>query len=471
MVRRVGGVVTRTVAVDRIVDAPPGTAVLVVAPAGYGKSTMVDAVRAALPGAAFVGLARQHDDGNRFTADLLRAVGAGELIETCPSIDTPAFVDLVVGALERPGGPQLVILDDVHEVTNPLVLEALAALVWRLRTGRMLLLSRRPPPIGAARLKVRRKLIEITDAGLALTSAEARNLVAEVSGRSDLSEAVDAEIERLRGWPAGLVLLGLALTRGENSMSELNLRTDLRDFIHSEVLSGLSADLREFLLELSIIGTFDAALATTASGRSNAADLLAELIARRLFVEYDRVHDGWMRFHDMFADVLRSEARALGVPRWQNIEVDTIDALMDRGEVDLAVARLQRITDPVVLARIIVDPANPSAPRRQVETLFERRDLSNVVNVFARVPVESLPGSLIVLFVSCGQALTNGDYPRARELHDVLARMPLPDAVLSAPEYVGLEALYQSLLGDVDASIDVVQRHLDARRDSSDLNL
>ena len=188
-------------------------------------------------------------------------------------------------------------------------------------------------------------------------------------------------------------------------------------------------------------------------------------------MEYDRVHDGWMRFHDMFADVLRSEARALGVPRWQNIEVDTIDALMDRGEVDLAVARLQRITDPVVLARIIVDPANPSAPRRQVETLFERRDLSNVVNVFARVPVESLPGSLIVLFVSCGQALTNGDYPRARELHDVLARMPLPDAVLSAPEYVGLEALYQSLLGDVDASIDVVQRHLDARRDSSDFNL
>src|SRR5262249_46359756 len=145
--------------------------------------------------------------------------------------------------------------------TSPRALEMLSTLGWDAQRLNLVLSSRRTPPIGAARLKVRQRLRVFDEADLALSEAESNELLRGLAPDLDEGHVAD-HAGRVGGWPAGLVLAGTAVRQhGAGVLGTLSAEAEIAEFMRDEVLRRLGGPLREFLCELAVIGRFDVAMA------------------------------------------------------------------------------------------------------------------------------------------------------------------------------------------------------------------
>ena len=184
--------------VEEILGSVPGTVVVVVAPGGYGKSTLLDALAGATA-IARIELRSHHNDPARFARDLLFNLDGDGAPSPPPGSDLVGLIrDRMALASTR-----CLVFDDVHVVDDPTVINILGEIAWRMTDGFVVMASRHSPPIGVSALKVKRRLLEIDERDLALTDEQAAELVESVGG-----VAAAGMLAPMRGWPAGLVLLG-----------------------------------------------------------------------------------------------------------------------------------------------------------------------------------------------------------------------------------------------------------------------
>ncbi|HUO71719.1 MAG TPA: AAA family ATPase, partial [Solirubrobacteraceae bacterium] len=221
--------------------------VLVSAPAGYGKSTLV---------AQWSGVDRriscwlQLDEGDNDPvvllariAQALKRVGLveGGLLEAL-SRPMPRIDDLLpLLAAELAGrDPFVLVLDDVDVIRGERSRAILAFLVDRVRSGcQLVLVTRGDPGVPLGRLRAGGDLVEIGTGLLALDVKETREVAA--SGGLELSEeAAGALWERTEGWAAGVVLAALSLRGREDAgVRAAGLsgdQTEIADYLLEEVL-------------------------------------------------------------------------------------------------------------------------------------------------------------------------------------------------------------------------------------------
>jgi DNA-binding SARP family transcriptional activator len=309
---------------------------LVVAPAGCGKTTLLSQVAAAAPGpVAWYGVTADDSTETRFTAHVAAALGdvaAGGAFES--------MADLL-GALDRwTGARALLILDDVHEIAGSPAERALERLV-RLRPRRLRVIcgARRTPDVNVSRLRVSGGLGEIGSEELRFRSWEVEELFASVY-RTPLRPAAAAALTRSTdGWAAGLQLFHLATTglgpaERHRAVAHLGGRSKLvRSYLTRNVLAGLPANRREFLVRTATLGRLsgpacDALLDTRGSHR-----VLEELEAAQLFTFTD---DGGQVFR--YHEVLRTHleltlVEELGVAdarRWYRRSAEVLEGIGEK---------------------------------------------------------------------------------------------------------------------------------------------
>jgi len=448
----------RSALVQRVLDTPPGTIITVVASAGFGKSTLVDQIRSGHRSSALLALRGQHDDPTRFGKSLLSTLSptmSDETLLTMPDVGGSSFVDTALELLEGTDGPDLLILDDMHEVTNATVLETIATLIWRARDKRVIIASRRSPPIGIARLKVRKRLVEIEEPDLMLTEDDVLALLAEIAPADSLTEEVIEESRRLRGWPAGVTLFALSLAHG-TSMRSFVLQADLREFVNDEILSGLSSEVRELLLELSLMGVFNGPFVAQVTGRSDADHLVGEVVRNHLFVEGDRTHHGWLRFHDLFSDLLRTQAKELPASRRHAIQVGTVRTLMTMGAVDLAVERMLTVEDSPAILEILQDVCYRGNNTQDDLTLYQHYT-GHAAAVVNRIPLEALRDDPAALGVALLSAMFIRGPSRAAELNTALNSLQPWDAPGTPPFLAAIVGLYHHRAGDIIHAIEIFE--------------
>ena len=297
-----------------------GRATLVIAPAGYGKTTLVGhwLARRALSAAWFT--VDPGDDGEGdadatvrdwLVAALTNAVGPSAAAPLAQALD-PADLAARMDASAWRG---VVVLDDVHHV-RAATGEALARWVERAPEGlHTLLLARHTPHLPVARWLARGDAEVLGPDALRLSRDEglalARQLLPGLDERHHL-----ALLARVEGWPAGMVLAARTL-RGKRDPGDGIERFTGTDryvlaFLTEEVLLRLPDELHEAALLLAGPPRLCAGLVDAVTGHHDGAALLSGLEAHEAFLERIDTddHDGpWFRFPDFFRDLLGHRLR------------------------------------------------------------------------------------------------------------------------------------------------------------------
>ena len=315
------GVVARARLVPLRMGAERSRLVLVSAPAGYGKSTLV-AQWCDLDRRASCWVQLHHGDNDPVVL-LLRVAAAlertgpvrGELLEElsrrAPRIDEVALPLLAAELGER--DPFVLVLDDVHLMTARRSRAILGFLVDQVRSGsQLVLVTRGDPGVPLGRLRASGDLVEIGTALLALDAKETRDVAA--SGGLDLSEeAAEALRERTEGWAAAVALAVLSLRgRDDAAVRAAGLsgnQEQIADYLLEEVLERQPGHLKRFLLGTSILERMTAPLCDAVLGTADAARSLESLARSNAFVVPLDDHREWYRYHHLFSDLLRAELK------------------------------------------------------------------------------------------------------------------------------------------------------------------
>jgi LuxR family transcriptional regulator, maltose regulon positive regulatory protein len=316
------GLVARKRLVARLVDAGDAPLALVVAPAGYGKTTVL-AEWAEEDGRPFawVALDRGDNDGASLLAsvalalDEIEPLGSDSFTALCPG--EPVLSDLALRRLGRCVAarrrPFVLVLDDVHHLDAPAPMAVLEAIIDHLPRGSQLALaSRTEPDLPVGRLRVHRRVVELRSRDLAMTGAEAALLL---SGLELRAADVDVLVRRTEGWPAGLYLAALSLQdQPDRARAPVRFAGDDRlvaDYLRDELLAGLPRERLRFLTRTSVLDHLSGPLCDAVLAGAGSGGTLRELARSNLMlVPLDRA-DGRYRYHGLFAQMLQAELRRL----------------------------------------------------------------------------------------------------------------------------------------------------------------
>jgi LuxR family maltose regulon positive regulatory protein len=317
------GAVVRQALLDRLSEDPSARLVLISAPAGWGKTSLLrdccSADRACRT--AWVSVDAGDNDPVRFWAHVIAGVGsvsqgfgaaALEVLTAPGASSTNAMLPMLVNELAGLPAPVTLVIDDYHLIASQDILHCVAFLVEHLpATLRLVLATRSDPQLPLARLRARGEMTEIRADDLRFTSAETTALL---NGTLRLALA-PADIltlqQRTEGWAAGLYLAGLSLRgRPEPSAFIHTFAGDDRqivDYLLAEVLDGLPAEFRSFMLQTSVLDGLSGPLCDAVVGGTGSQRILEDIERSNLFLVPLDTRRHWYRYHQLFAELLRHE--------------------------------------------------------------------------------------------------------------------------------------------------------------------
>jgi LuxR family maltose regulon positive regulatory protein len=214
----------------------------------------------------------------------------------------------LVEAAQRFTEPVILVLDDVHELTDPAVLSGLDLLIRHAPGSlRLVLSARQPPALQLARLRVSGELGDISGQDLACTADEADAYFAMLGLDVD-QPARDELLWRTQGWMAGLRLAAMRARADPGpGMKIADLAGDepiVTDYLWDEVLGKQPPQTRMFLLRTSIAGQMSGDLADALTGQSGSARILDRLSRENSFVEITDRERGEYAYHPLLREVL-----------------------------------------------------------------------------------------------------------------------------------------------------------------------
>ena len=294
---------------------------LVCAPAGFGKTTLVvDWLGERAGAVAWLSLDRGDSESVSFWTYVIAALG-----RAVPGLGTnelsllgtphpPPICELLTSLLNDLGtfvGDVVLVLDDYHFVEAPEVQESVAFLLDHAPPHlHLVMLSRADPAIPLARLRARGELVEVRAAELRFTADE---VTAYLTGVMDLPLTVGhvaALADRTEGWIAALQLAALSMQgRADAGAFIAGFTGDDRyivDYLVEEVLQRQSEVVRSFLLQTSVLSRLSGPVCESVTGTTGGRAMLEDLDRRNLFLVPLDDRRAWYRYHHLFADVLRA---------------------------------------------------------------------------------------------------------------------------------------------------------------------
>ena len=314
------GTVARSPLIERLASWDAQRIVSVVAPPGYGKTTLLSqwAERSGQT-FAWVSVAEPDNDPKVLLAYVAAALDAVEPIGgrvfdalASPGSSVPgAVVPRLGSAFASMTSPVVLVLDDVHILQNRECRAALSALADHVPEGsRLVLAGRAEPPLRIPRLRAEGRLLEIGPAQLSLTREEASVLLANAGVVLDKDEITELH-RRTEGWPAGLYLAALYLREGGlvggATVSFSGDDQFVSDYVESEFLARISRRQRVFLTRTAVLERMSGPLCEAVLSASGTGATLAELAgSNMLLVPLDRRGE-WYRYHHLFRDMLLAQ--------------------------------------------------------------------------------------------------------------------------------------------------------------------
>ncbi|MEW5249246.1 HTH-type transcriptional regulator MalT [Microbulbifer discodermiae] len=307
---------------SRLRETSADQLLMVTAPAGYGKTTLISSWAAGLESPiAWFSLDASDNDPRQFCRYLVesvhRATGNGvpethALLAAQQRPDPALMISQLLAELRSLPSELRIVLDDYHHIDNDKVHSATRFLLRHAPAGvGIALTSRSQPPLGLAALRVQGRLLELDSAELALNSGEIAQLLRQRLPFTLESDRVEQLLQLSEGWPPAVQLFALSVRDRQavdRYLGELEQgHSHILDYLAEEVLERLEPELRELLACTSILTRINAELAQALSGQSGGQLLLEQAAQRGLFLQAQDSSRQWFRYHPVFARFLQRQ--------------------------------------------------------------------------------------------------------------------------------------------------------------------
>ncbi len=299
------GLVPRLRVVRRLLEARELPVALLVAPAGYGKTTVL-AEWSEWDARPFAWVRLDRDDGD--PARLLASIAGALGVRTGASSQARSRLLRHLAHREE---PVVLVLDDFQVLQGSAALALVQAIADAIPPGSQLALaSRHEPAIAVGTLRAHRKVVEVRTRELAMAPTEAAELL-QAAGLRLCTADLTTLVERTEGWAAGLYLAALSL-REERDVRAAVSRFGgadrlVADYLRDEFLTPLGPEKTAFLMRTSVLDTLSAGLCDAVLQSSGSGRTLAELArSNALLIGLDR-HGEAYRHHTLFREMLRAE--------------------------------------------------------------------------------------------------------------------------------------------------------------------
>ncbi|MGO1298508.1 MAG: HTH-type transcriptional regulator MalT, partial [Vibrio sp.] len=306
--------------------APSYKLVLFHSPAGYGKTTMATQWLANKTAVGWFSLDDTDNELFRFVNYFIKAINKAT-DNCCPNSETLAERRLysstaslfseVFAELQDFFSESYVVLDDYHLIHNDDIHEAVRFFLKHMPDNLTLVVtSRANPPLGTANLRVRDLMIEINNDMLAFDTEETSRFFSQrvSEGIDDLTASHIRDY--VEGWPAALQLIALQaqhqpmpLAQSISSITQFN-HAHLWDYLVEEVFDLIDEETRHFLMQCSILESFNDVLVCELTQRLDALGMIESLNRYGLFIYRLEGEQNWYRFHHLFTEFLAHERKA-----------------------------------------------------------------------------------------------------------------------------------------------------------------
>jgi len=368
--------------------------ILLSAPAGYGKTTLLaDFINASSRPFAWYTLDEQDSDPTVFLTYLIESLRnmkrspetlahvigqtAKSLLDSAETIISPQRVltVLINELTEQIETPWLIVLEDYHYVASPVVHQLVDFLLENSPDGLHVVLSTRAdPPLALARLRARGQLAELRASSLRFREEEVSKWM-----RSDLPELSNESLsllsEKTEGWAAALQIVRSSLS-GRDAEDFNAMLSGLSgsqqfvfDYLADEVFKRLPEDIQEFLLRTSILQQMDASACKAVASMHNAQSILEGLEKQNLFVASLDSQKKWYRYHNLFREFLISRLQSVEAKSVIGLERNAGLHYEAQGELEIAFSHYINAQDFESAASVVSVFASDFVERGRVEVL------------------------------------------------------------------------------------------------------
>lgn len=348
---------------ERIQPNPARRLTAITAPAGYGKTTLVNQWCADNdPPVAWLSLDDQDDEPRRFWTYVIGALeytllGTQEAIHRY--LDAPegghiegALTAFINTLIEQSIEDTTLILDDYHLTQDPDIHRQMTFLVDHAPPAlHLILLSRTEPPLPLSRWRVKGWMEGLHASDLAFSESECGAFFNDYMGLSLDPENVRTIWQRTEGWAAAMQLTALSGTStgtvgaSPAVLSEGDNSRHINDYILTEILEQQSPETRDFLLRTSVCRRLCAALCNRILERDDSQAILEQLVYANLFIIPLDTRDQWFRYHDLFREALALRFRQTHPEAYSDLQARAIRWLLSEDHLQEAIVQLIQLED------------------------------------------------------------------------------------------------------------------------------
>ena len=364
--------------------------ILVSAPAGYGKTTLVAQWLNHIElKSIWVSLDEQDNYLTNFLSHLIAALqrqlpegfnDLAGLLYTPQLPETDALAALFLNTFERLNEKIIIVLDDVQFIENTAIRQLIEQLVAQQKDHiQWVIITRRDPSLPLSRLRARGQLAEIRGSDLQFNNEEAEAFLSKSMNLTLNPAAVTKLNDRTEGWIAGLQLAALSLQNMENPEDFINCfsgdNRHIMDFLLDEVLENQSQEVYDFLLKTSILNRFNASLCDFVRSSeeqtiSASSDLIQTLDQSNLFLHPLDNTRSWYRYHRLFSDLLSQVLHRTLPELVPELHMRASIWFDKNGYLEEAVRHAFKAKDPAMAARLIMKDIDPLWLSGKANTLF-----------------------------------------------------------------------------------------------------
>jgi LuxR family maltose regulon positive regulatory protein len=413
---------------------------IITAPAGYGKTSAVlkwlDGV--SLPYAWF-----SADSGDndvflfwRYFCAALDKLSKGLSEDTEYVFGSPELfkanthINILIDHMADIGTDFLLVLDDIHLITNRAVFDGLSFLISYLPSNmHLILISRTEPRLKLSKLSLKEDMVRITAENLRFQTEEIAQYYLE-RGYSLQNEEIQ-RIERYTGgWAAAMVAIALSLKdeqRRYNAFSSFgSCNTHIENYIAEDVYNTWSKQQQDFMEKTSVLDSMCAPLCEAVTGYDGIR-LLKVLYEQNSFLTAMDDEGIWFRYHHLFLDFLRKRLKKKNPASVRNLHRKAGEWLRANGFFSEAIEHFFRGS--------LYEEALPLI-EEYGQTLARRGEYSSVISWAKRLPDKYTEMSPMIIILKASYFTSIEDFNNAWKCIDKLELLLKEGAASSKALYV-----------------------------------
>jgi LuxR family transcriptional regulator, maltose regulon positive regulatory protein len=314
--------------IKRLDSGLDGRLILLSAPTGFGKTTLISMWIASRDfDAAWLTLDENDNDPSRFWTYFISALRTFDpavgktTLSTLNAPHIPSIQSLLtplINDMTRLAGPHVLVLDDFHFIKSKEISDDLSFVIQHVPdTLHLVLITRAQPDFPLPLLRARNDLLEFDTRDLRFNARETESFLKETTQAEIPSSLVENLYRKTDGWAAGLQLAARSLqNKSPEQVSEFvqsfsGSHRYVSDYLIQEVFESQPEAVQEFLLKICFLKSLNASLCDTVAEIGNSAALLESLERDNLFLVRLN-HEGgqpWYRFNPLFAESIQFLAR------------------------------------------------------------------------------------------------------------------------------------------------------------------